>query len=247
MQVDANIWNKTSLEGIRVGVPKEYFADGIDAGVRTVIENTLKTLKDLGAELVDISLPHTKEGISVYYIICPAEVASNMARFDGIRFGEKAGNGNDITENRSSGLGNEVKRRSLVGSFVLSSGFYDAYYGKATAVRELIRDDFKKAFEQVDVIVTPTAPTVAWKIGEKGSDPLSLYLEDVFTVPASLAGLPGLVIPAGYASPKDNHNKKLPVGVQILGPVLGEEKILEVGHILEQKLKPNLTLTPDIF
>lgn len=170
-----------------------------------------------------------------------------MARFDGIRFGEKSENGNDIAENREKGLGNEVKRRSLLGSFVLSSGFYDAYYSKASAVRELIREDFKKAFEKVDVIVTPTAPTVAWKIGEKGNDPMALYLEDVFTVPASLAGLPGLVVPVGYAAPKDNSEKKLPVGMQILGPVLGEEKILEVGHILEQKIAPNLTLKPEIF
>jgi len=148
-------------------VPKEYFIDGIDSGVRTVIEETIKIARDLGAEIIDISLPHTEHGISVYYIICPAEVASNMARYDGIRYGNLAGNGGDINENRAEGLGDEVQRRSLVGSFVLSSGFYDAYYKKASLVRELIRDDFQKAFGQVDVILTPTAPTVAWKIGSK--------------------------------------------------------------------------------
>lgn len=135
----------------------------------------------------------------------------------------------------------------MVGSFVLSSGFYDAYYKKASDVRELIREDFKKAFEKVDVIVTPTAPNVAWKIGEKSNNPLELYLEDIFTIPASLAGLPGLVIPVGYGSPADDENKKLPVGIQILGPVLGEEKILEVGHILEQKIKNSLDKNPEIF
>ncbi len=148
-------------------MPKEYFIDGIDSGVRTVIEETIKIARDLGAEIIDISLPHTEHGISVYYIICPAEVASNMARYDGIRYGNLAGNGGDINENRAEGLGDEVQRRSLVGSFVLSSGFYDAYYKKASLVRELIRDDFQKAFGQVDVILTPTAPTVAWKIGSK--------------------------------------------------------------------------------
>lgn len=245
--VDDKIFAKNSLEGVRVGVPAEYFADGVDAGVRTEIEKTIEIMRELGAEIVDISLPHTKEGVSVYYIICPAEVASNMARYDGIRFGHKSEGNHDISVNRSEGLGKEVQRRSMVGSFVLSSGFYDAYYGKATAVRELIRDDFKKAFEKVDVIVTPTAPTVAWKIGEKISDPVAEYMEDVFTVPASLAGLPGLVIPVGYASPADDTSKKLPVGLQILGPVLGEEKILEVGHILEQKIKNSLDKKPEIF
>lgn len=160
-----------------------------------------------------------------------------MARYDGIRYGAISGTGGDITENRSAGLGDEVQRRSLVGSYVLSSGFYDAYYKKASAVRELIRQDFMLAFTQVDVIVTPTAPTVAWKLGEKGTDPLALYLEDVFTIPASLAGLPGLVVPVGYASPKDDSSVDLPVGLQILGPNLGEEKCLMVGHILEQAMK----------
>ncbi len=191
----------------------------------------------MGAEIIDISLPHTEHGVSVYYTICPAEVASNLARYDGIRYGELAGTGGDIVANRSEKLGEEIQRRSLIGSYVLSSGFYDAYYKKATAVRELIRQDFANAFAQVDVIVTPTAPTVAWKIGEKGTDPLSLYLEDIFTIPASLAGIPGLTVPVGYASPKDDNTVDLPVGMQILGPVLGEEKVLMVGYLIEQAMK----------
>ena len=247
VKLNPDIWQKTRLDGVKVGVPQEYFADGTDAGVRENIEKTIEKMRDLGAEIVDISLPHTKEGISVYYIICPAEVATNMARYDGLRFGEKVENGNDIVANRSALLGKEVQRRSLVGSFVLSAGSYEEYYQKASLVRELIRDDFRKAFEKVDVIVTPTAPTVAWKIGEKGDDPMAAYLEDVFTVPASLAGLPGLVIPVGYAASSDVEKREMPVGIQILGPVLGEEKVLEVGHILEQSLKDSLTKKPEIF
>lgn len=235
--VSPEIWDKKDLRGVRVGIPKEYFGDGISPGVRNVVETAIEKVRALGAEVVEISLPHTKEGVSVYYIVCPAEVASNMARYDGIRFGNKAEGGNDISTNRSQFLGKEVKRRSMIGSYVLSSGFYDAYYKKASAVRELIRQDFASAFEQVDVILTPTSPSVAWKIGEKGDDPLALYMEDVFTVPASLAGLPGLVIPAGYAPAEDDASAVLPVGVQLLAGVLNEEKVLEVGHVLEQALK----------
>lgn len=240
VKLDPTIWEKKNLEGLRVGVPKEYFIDGIDTGVQKEIESAIDSLRELGATIVPISLPHTEYGISVYYIICPAEVASNMARYDGVRYGHKAEGAHDIRNNRSEGLGNEVKRRSMVGSFVLSSGFYDAYYKRASSVRELIRQDFATAFEQVDIIVTPTAPSVAWKIGEKANDPLKMYLSDVFTIPASLAGLPGLVVPVGYAVPEDDANIELPVGMQILGPVLAEEKCLMVGHVLEQKLKTKI-------
>lgn len=238
--LDSSIWNKDSLVGVKVGVPKEYFIDGIDAGVRGEIDAAIEVLRDLGAEIVPISLPHTEYGISVYYIICPAEVASNMARYDGIRYGHRAEGAHDIRHNRSEWLGNEVKRRSMVGSFVLSSGFYDAYYKRASSVRELIRGDFTQAFEQVDIIVTPTAPSVAWKIWEKANDPLKMYLSDIFTIPASLAGLPGLVVPVGYAAPEDDASIELPVGMQILGPIFGEEKCLTVGHVLEQKLKEKI-------
>lgn len=240
VELDASIWEKKDLTGVRVGVPKEYFIDGIDAGVRLTIEEAIEKLRTLGAEIVPLSLPHTEYGISVYYVICPAEVSSNLARFDGIRFGHKAEGAHDIAKNRAEGLGSEVQRRSMVGSFVLSSGFYDAYYKKASAVRELIRQDFSQAFEQVDVIVTPTAPSVAWKIGEKANDPLKMYLSDIFTIPASLAGLPGLVVPVGFATPEDDNSIELPVGIQILGPVLGEEKCLMVGNVLEQAMKSKI-------
>ncbi len=239
-KIDEKIWEKKDLSGIKIGVPKEYFIDGIDLGVRHEIEATIETCRALGATIVDVSLPHTEYGISVYYIICPAEVSSNMGRYDGIRYGHVADGSFNIAKNREEGLGSEVQRRSLVGSYVLSSGFYDAYYKKASAVRELIRDDFTQAFREVDVLLTPTAPTVAWKIWEKWSDPLALYLEDIFTIPASLAGLPGLVVPVGFASPKDDASIELPVGIQIIGPVLGEEKCLLVGNVIEQALKEKI-------
>ncbi len=238
--VDESIWNRTSLTWVRVGVPKEYFIDGIDAWVRKEIEASIAKLREMWAEIVDISLPHTEYGLSVYYIICPAEVSSNMARYDGIRFGHKAEWAHDVAANRSESIWDEVQRRMMVGSYVLSSGFYDAYYQKASDIRELIRDDFARAFEQVDVIVTPTAPTVAWKIWAKVADPLQMYLSDIFTIPASLAGIPGLTLPVGYAAPADDASIELPVGLQILGPVLGEEKCLMVGHVLEWALREKI-------
>lgn len=240
VKLDPKIWEKSDLKWVRIGVPEEYFIDGIDPGVRSEIESAIEKCRELGAEIVPVSLPHTEHGISVYYIICPAEVSSNMGRYDGIRYGHLTEGTFDIAKNRAEGLGSEVQRRAMVGSYVLSSGFYDAYYKKASAVRELIRDDFTQAFEKVDVLLTPTAPTVAWKIGEKWSDPLALYLEDVFTIPASLAGLPGLVVPVGYTSPKDDSSVDLPVGIQIIGPVLGEEKCLMVGNVIESALKEKI-------
>ena len=231
-----------------MGIPKEYFIDGIEEGVKREIMNAIEEIKKLGATIFDVSLPHTSYGISAYYIINPAEVASNLARYDGIRYGHIAPGPHDITANRAEGLGHEPQRRSLVGSYVLSSGFYDAYYKRASSIRELIRKDFRDAFEMVDVLVTPTAPTVAWKMGSKGDDPIALYLEDVFTIPASLAGIPGLVVPVGYAAPKDDASIELPVGLQILGPVLGEEKCLMVGHVLEQVMKEKVdSKKPKVF
>ncbi len=235
--IDPTIWNKKDLKWVRVGIAREYQVDGIDPGVRAAIDTAITKIRELGAEVIDISLPHTEHGISAYYTICPAEVASNLARYDGIRYGELAGAGGDIVANRSEALGDEIQRRSLVGSYVLSSGFYDAYFRKATAVRELIRQDFASAFTQVDVIVTPTAPTVAWRIGEKWADPLALYLEDIFTIPASLAGIPGLTVPVGYTSPADDTTVDLPVGLQILGPVLWEEAVLMVGNVIEAAMR----------
>jgi aspartyl-tRNA(Asn)/glutamyl-tRNA(Gln) amidotransferase subunit A len=248
VSIDPAIWEKTDLRGMTIWVPKEYFIDGIDPGVRREIDASLEKLKELWASIREVSLPHTNYGISAYYIINPAEVASNLARYDGIRYGYKTEWSFDIAKNRSEWLGPEAQRRSMVGSFVLSSGFYDAYYKKASDVRELIRQDFREAFELVDIIVTPTAPTVAWKIGSKGDDPLKLYLEDIFTVPASLAGIPGITVPVGYASPEDDRSIDLPVGLQILGPVLGEEKCLMVGHVLEGAMKEKIAAKkPKIF
>lgn len=240
VNIDTSIWQRTDLKGMKIGIPKEYFIEGIDLGVKKEIESAIEKLRELWAEIKEISLPHTIYGISVYYVICPAEVASNLARYDGIRYWALAESGHDISVNRESGLWTEVKRRSMVWSFVLSSGFYDAYYKKASAVRDLIRQDFENAYKEVDVIVTPTAPTVAWKIGEKWDDPLKLYLEDVFTVPASLAGIPGLTIPVWFAAPADDATIELPVGLQILGPLLGEEKCLLVGHVLESAIKSKI-------
>jgi aspartyl-tRNA(Asn)/glutamyl-tRNA(Gln) amidotransferase subunit A len=248
VSIDPKIWEKKDLTWVKIGIPKEYFIDGIERWVRDEIEASIEVARSLWAEIIDISLPHTSYGISAYYIINPAEVASNLARYDGIRYGHKSEWGFDIAKNREEWLGSEAKRRSLVGSFVLSSGFYDAYYKKSTAVRELIRTDFRSAFEQVDVILTPTAPTVAWKIGQKWDDPLALYLEDVFTVPASLAGIPGLTIPVGYASPLDDPSIDLPVGLQILWPLLWEENCLMVGHVLEGAMRAKVgAKKPKIF
>lgn len=247
-QLDASIWSATDLRGIKIGIPKEYFVDGLADGVRKEIESAIEKLQELWAERVDISLPHTQYGVSAYYIICPAEVASNLARYDGIRYGHISHEGHDITKNRTEWLGPEVQRRSLIGSYVLSSGFYDAYYRRATAVRELIRQDFAQAYEHVDVIITPTAPTVSWKIGEKWDNPLALYLEDVFTIPASLAWLPWLVVPIWFAPPEDDPSLELPVGLQILWPVLWEEKCLMVGHVLEKAIREKIqNKKPKIF
>lgn len=248
VHVDPSIWQAKRLDGVKIGIPKEYFIEGIEPGVRQEILSAIETLQSLWAEVIEVSLPHTPHGVSAYYIINPAEVASNLARYDGIRYGHIAPGPHDISVNRAEWLGDEPQRRSLVGSYVLSSGFYDAYYKRASNIRELIRIDFQAAFETVDVLVTPTAPTVAWKMGSKGDDPLALYLEDVFTIPASLAGIPGLVVPVGFAAPKDDSTLELPVGLQILGPVLGEEKCLMVGHVLEWALKEKINAKkPGVF
>lgn len=172
----------------------------------------------------------------------PAEVSTNLSRYDGIRYGHTHTGPLDIAVNRSEGFGKEAQRRIMLGSFVLSSGFYDAYYRKASLVRELIRDDFTQAFKEVDVIVTPVAPSVAWKIGEKSNDPLKMYLEDIFTVPGSLAGLPGISIPVGYSLPEDGGTVELPVGLQILGAPLGEERVFEVAHVLESAIKDSIQM-----
>ncbi|HRI36342.1 MAG TPA: Asp-tRNA(Asn)/Glu-tRNA(Gln) amidotransferase subunit GatA [bacterium] len=231
--INATIWDRDRLDGMRVGIPKEYFIDGMDAGVRREIDAAIAKLADLGAEIVPVSLPNTEYCLAVYYIVMAAEVSTNLARYDGIRYGHAADTGMDIALNRSGGFGAEPKRRIMMGSFVLSAGFYDAYYRKASLIRELVRNDFRQAFEQVDVIATPVAPTVAWRFGATGDDPVKMYLEDVFTVPASLAGLPALSLPVGYALPTDGGTVEMPVGLQIIGPQLGEEKVFSVAHVLE--------------
>lgn len=205
-------------KGLKIGVPKEYISTGLSEDVKQVFENALKTLEKLGAEIVEISLPHTEEGIAVYYIIQPSEVSSNLARYDGIRFG-----------NDRSFFGKEAKRRIMLGTFTLSSGYYDAYYKKAMQVRTLIKDDFDNAFKKIDVIVSPVSPTPPWKFGEKANDPLAMYLSDALTVTINLAGVPGLAVPAGFS--KD----MLPIGIQFVGPHFSEGKLFQIGHAYEQE------------
>ncbi|MGE4443724.1 MAG: Asp-tRNA(Asn)/Glu-tRNA(Gln) amidotransferase subunit GatA [Candidatus Altimarinota bacterium] len=237
--INPSIWEKKDVKGLKVGLPKEYFEEGIDAGVKEVIMQAVEKFKELGAEIVDISLPMTKYAIATYYIIVPAEVSTNLGRLDGLRYGYTSDKSyssmNDFyLHNRGEGFGEEAQRRSILGAYVLSAGFYDAYFKKAGQIRTLIIEDFKKAFDEVDVIISPVVPSVAWKIGEKIDDPLKNYLADAYTIPASLAGLPGISVPAGFAVSEDNEKELLPVGVQILAPQFQDEKVLEVAHVFEQ-------------
>ena len=221
-----------SLQGLRIGVPKEFFSDGVAADVRTAIDAALKEYQKLGATLVDISLPRTELSIPVYYIIAPAEASSNLSRFDGVKFGHRAKDYTDLVDmykkTRAEGFGDEVKRRIMIGTYVLSHGYYDAYYLQAQKIRRMIADDFQQAFQQCDVIAGPVAPTVAWKLGEHGSDPVADYLADIFTLPASLAGLPGMSVPAGFGE------GGMPVGLQLIGNYFGEAKLLNAAHQLQQ-------------
>ncbi len=216
------------LKGLRVGVPNEFFADGLAADVRGPIDAALKTLQAQGATVVPIALPRTSLSIPVYYIIAPAEASSNLSRFDGVKFGHRAKNFTDLADmyekTRSEGFGDEVKRRIMIGSYVLSHGYYDAYYLQAQKIRRMIDDDFQRAFASCDVIAGPVAPTVAWKLGDKSADPLANYLADIFTLPASLAGLPGMSIPVGFGE------GGMPVGMQLIGNYLQEAKLLNVAH-----------------
>jgi len=219
------------VRGMRIGVPKEYFIEGIQAETEQAVRAAIAQLAALGAEIIDVSMPNTPEALPVYYLIAPAEASANLARYDGVRFGLSAG-ATDIWENyrqtRGAGFGPEVKRRIMIGAYALSAGYYDAYYLRAQKVRTLIRRDFERAFEQVDVIACPTSPFTAFKIGEKANDPLQMYLADVFTLSLNLAGNCGLSIPCGFDS---SH---LPIGLQLLGPSFGEEKILRAAHAYEQ-------------
>ena len=224
----------SDLNGKRVGIPEEYHMDGMDAEISALWDKGRDMLRDAGAEIVDISLPHTKYALPAYYIIAPAEASSNLARYDGVRYGQRdlpdgAGLQEMYAETRAAGFGDEVKRRIMIGTYVLSAGFYDAYYTQAQKVRTLIRRDFDTAFEQCDVILAPTTPTAAFELGEKSDDPLAMYLNDVFAVPASLAGLPAMSVPAGI------NSDGLPLGLQIIGPAMDEQSVLNAGLAIEER------------
>ena len=219
------------LAGLKVGLPKEYFADGLDGDVAKVIETAIAEYKKLGAEFVDISLPNASLSIPVYYVLAPAEASSNLSRYDGVRYGHRAAEYDDLMEmymkSRAEGFGEEVKRRILIGAYVLSAGYYDAYYLKAQKIRHLIAEDFKAAFKQCDIIMGPTVPSTAFKTGEKTGDPIAMYLQDIYTIATNLAGLPGMSVPAGFS-----HD--LPVGLQIIGNYFDEARMLNVAHAYQQ-------------
>ncbi|MDP3013757.1 MAG: Asp-tRNA(Asn)/Glu-tRNA(Gln) amidotransferase subunit GatA [Candidatus Subteraquimicrobiales bacterium] len=222
----------TDVKGLKIGVPKEFMGEGIDLQVRNLIEDALKFFEKMGALIEEVTLPHIKYALSAYYLIAPAEASSNLARFDGVRYGHRTEQEvEDMVEmyskTRSKGFGNEVKRRIMLGTYALSAGYYEAYYGQAQKVRTLIIQDFNKAFEKYDVLVSPTSPTVAFKIGEKFEDPLKMYMSDICTIPANMAGIPAISIPCGLAG-------NLPVGLQIMGKVLAEMTVLRAAYAFEQ-------------
>ena len=224
------------LAGLKIGLPREYFAEGLDANVAKVIEAAIAEYKKLGATIVDITLPNSKLSIPVYYVLAPAEASSNLSRYDGVRYGHRAAEYTDLMDmymkSRAEGFGPEVKRRILIGTYVLSAGYYDAYYLKAQQIRRLIAQDFVEAFKLCDVIMGPTAPSTAFKAGEKADDPVSMYLQDVYTIATNLAGLPGMSIPAGFADSEDG--KALPVGLQLMGNYFEEAKMLNIAHQYQQ-------------
>jgi aspartyl-tRNA(Asn)/glutamyl-tRNA(Gln) amidotransferase subunit A len=240
---------KLEVDKLRIGIPKEYFGKGLNSKVKEKIMEAIEVYKKMGAKIVEISLPNTDYALAVYYIIQPAEVSSNLARFDGIKYGfsvEKQVESKKLKveslidvymKSRAYGFGDEAKRRIMIGTYVLSSGYYDAYYKKAMKVRTLVCDDFKKAFKDVDVIITPTTPTTAFKIGEKSKDPLEMYMSDIYTVGANIAGIPGVSIPCGFVESHQPSafSHQLPVGLQILGPQFSEELILGLAHAYQQK------------
>jgi aspartyl-tRNA(Asn)/glutamyl-tRNA(Gln) amidotransferase subunit A len=220
------------LEGVRIGLPKEYFGNGIEPGVRSAVEQAIRWFETQGAKAVQVDLPNTHLAVPVYYVIAPAEASSNLSRYDGVRYGHRASEYKDLLDmycrSRAEGFGAEVKQRILVGTYVLSHGYYDAYYLQAQKVRRLIARDFTKAFERCDVIFGPTAPTTAFAIGEKADDPVQMYLNDIFTIPAPLAGLPGLSVPCGF------DGKGLPVGLQMMGPHFSDARLLGIAHRYQQ-------------
>ncbi len=221
---------REDLKGVKIGVAQEYLIEGLEAGVDASVKEAVKQLEALGAELVDISLPHTKYGLAAYYLTAPAEASSNLARYDGIRFGNRV-EGEDLNETylrtRGEGFGEEVKRRIMLGTYALSSGYYDDYYVKAQKVRTLLKQDFDRAFTQVDAIVTPTSPTVAFELGSRTDDPYEMYLADIFTIPANMAGIPGISVPGGFSD-------GMPVGLQLLGKSFDEANLIGIAHAYEQ-------------
>ena len=233
---------QTGVEGLRIGVPMEYFVDGLEPGVETAVRDGLRVLSDLGALVEETSLPHTPYALAVYYIIAPSEASANLARYDGVKYGysaqEAEGMWDALEKTRGQGFGPEVKRRIMLGTYALSAGYYDAYYLKAQKVRTLIRREFQEAFERFDALVMPTSPSVAFKLGEKMSDPVQMYLNDILTMPANIAGIPGISVPAGLSD-------GLPVGLQVMAPPLGEETMFRVAYAFEQAtewhtIKPRL-------
>jgi len=227
---------------MKIGIPKEYFIEGMEDDVKKAMEDSISLFVNHGASVVDITLPHTGYAVATYYIVCTAEASSNLARYDGVKYGLRA-EGKDIIDmykkTRLMGFGKEVKRRIILGTYVLSSGYYDAYYRKAGKVRTLIRRDFEEAFKQCDIILTPVSPTTAFKIGEKVEDPLMMYLSDIFTIPINLAGLPAMSVPCGF------DGAGLPIGLQIIGKPLDEAHMLQAAYVLETE--KNVKKIPDRF
>ncbi|MGD8783854.1 MAG: Asp-tRNA(Asn)/Glu-tRNA(Gln) amidotransferase subunit GatA [Thioalkalispiraceae bacterium] len=231
------------LKGLKIGLPKEYFGEGLDSGVADVIHGAIEQYKKLGAEVIDIELPNSDLSVPAYYVVAPAECSSNLSRFDGVRFGYRCENPKDLEDlykrSRGEGFGPEVKRRIMIGTYALSAGYYDAYYLKAQKVRRLISDDFKQAFEKVDVIMGPTSPNVAFTKGERSDDPIAMYLSDIYTIATNLAGLPGMSVPAGFA-----HD--MPVGLQIIGNYFDESRLLNIAHQYQQNTDWH-TQVPEAF
>lgn len=231
------------IKGKKIGVPRALFGEGLDGEVRNAVEKSIDNYRNLGAEIVDVELPHAKYGIAVYYILATAEASSNLARFDGVRYGLRAKGAHDLRvmyrETREQGFGAEVKRRIMLGTYVLSSGYYDAYYSKAQKVRALLKRDYAEAFAKCDAILTPTSPTTAFSIGEKSDDPLAMYLSDIYTVSANLAGIPGISVPCGISS------ERLPIGLQLVGKTWSEDLLLNLAHIYENEFP--LNTKPRIF
>jgi len=247
--ISDEIFEKTDLKWKTIWVPKEYFAEGLEENVKNEIQNTIKKMEELWATIKEISLPMTKYWVTTYYILMPAEVTTNLARLDWLRYGHNSekefANVDEMYQNnRWEGLWEEVKRRTIIGNYVLSAGFYDAYYKKASQIRTLIIEDFDKAFEKVDAIVSPVSPEAAWKIGTKSTDPLKMYMADAYTIPASLAWLPGISVPCGFV---EEDGEKLPVWIQILTPRLDEKGLFEIANVLEKWLDLRKQMIPEGF